>query len=120
VAHIERFGSYVILGLSRKERLFAFHSSPQVKYSDIISIRKVAKVWRRKIIRGLRAPGTGIPYFAALGTWRMRRGKNFVVVYRKRPAYVFTFGASEFNQWIVTPDNSAEEMASLFPEVLSE
>lgn len=118
MAHIERFGSYVILALTPKEKFFAFHTSPQAKYSDIISIRKVEKVWNAKILRGFRAPGTGLPWVIALGTWRLRRGKNFVCVYRKRPAYVFTFGGGPFTQWIVTPDNTDEEMYSLFYEIL--
>ena len=118
MALIERFGSYVILGLSPKEKFFALHSSPQVKYSEIISIKPVDKVWNKKIIRGIRAPGTGIPYMVALGTWRKRKGKNFLAVYRRRPGYVFTFGGGDFNQWIITPDNTTEEMTSLFPEFL--
>jgi hypothetical protein len=120
MAHIERFGSYVILALTPREKFFGFHASPQAKYSDIISIRKVEKVWNAKILRGVRAPGTGLPWVIALGTWRLRKGKNFVCVYGKRPAYVFTFGGGSFNQWIVTPDNSEEEMRSLFYEILSD
>lgn len=118
MAHIERFGSYVILALTPQEKLFAFHSSPQAKYSDLISVRKVEKVWNAKVLRGFRAPGTGVPWVIALGTWRLRNGKNFVCVFGKRPAYIFTFGGGSFNQWIVTPDNTDEEMRSLFYEIL--
>ncbi|MEI9907760.1 MAG: hypothetical protein WDO06_07590 [Actinomycetota bacterium] len=78
------------------------------------------KIWNRKIIRGFRAPGSGFPFLVALGTWRIRKGKNFVAVYRKRPGYVFTFSGGDFNQWIVTPDNTADEMLALFPEFLGD
>lgn len=114
MAHFERFGSYVILALSPKEKFFGLHSSPQAKFGDIISVRKVEKVWSRKIIKGIRAFGTGLPWVMALGTWRYRRGKNFLAVYGKRPAYVITFNSSDFKQWIVTPDNTDEEMRSMF------
>ena len=114
MAHFERFGSYIILALTPKEKFFGLHSSPQAKFGEIMSVRKVEKIWSRKVIRGVRAPGTGLPWVMALGTWRYLRGKNFVAVYRKRPCYVITFISGEFKQWVVTPDNSEEEMRSMF------
>ncbi len=119
MAHFERFGSYIILALTPKERFFGLHSSPQAKFAEIISVRKVERVWSKKIIRGIRIPGTGLPRVIALGTWRYRRGKNFVAVYRKRPAYVITFNVGEFKQWIVTPDNSEAEIYAMFPHFLT-
>jgi len=119
MAHFERFGSYVILALSPKEKFFGLHSSPQAKFSDIISVRKVEKVWSRKIIKGIRFFGTGFPRVVALGTWRYIKGKNFVAVYRKRPGYVITFNSSQFKQWVVTPDNTEEEMRTMFQGLLS-
>ncbi len=119
MAHIERFGSYVIFALTPKEKFFGLHASPQAKFSEIISVRKVNKTWTRKVIRGVRAPGTGLPWVMALGTWRYLRGKNFVAVYRKRPCYVITFNSGEFKQWVVTPDNTEEEMRAMFPSFLT-
>jgi hypothetical protein len=40
MAHFERFGSYLILALSEKEKFFGLHSSPQAKIAEIISVRK--------------------------------------------------------------------------------
>lgn len=114
MAHVERFGSYVVLALTKGEKFFAFHSSPQAKFSEIISVRKVSKAWSRTVMRGIRTSGVGIPYGIALGTWRYRRGKSFVSVYGKRPAYIVTFKGGKFKQWIFTPDNSEEEMNSIF------
>jgi len=119
MAHFERFGSYVILALTPKEKFFGFHSSPQAKFSEIISVRKVDKMWSWKSMKGIRAFGTGLPWVIALGTWRYRKGKNFVAVYGKRPGYVITFNAGEFKQWIVTPDNSEEEILVMFPGLLT-
>ena len=39
-------------------------------------------------LRGLRAPGTGIPGVIALGTWRSKGAKDFAAVYRGGPAVV--------------------------------
>lgn len=115
MAHFERFGSYVILALSSKEKFFGLHSSPQAKLADVISVRKVEKMWSRKIMRGVRVFGTGFPRLIALGTWRHRGGKNFLAVYGKRRGYVVTFNSGEFKQWVVTPDNTEEEIRSMFP-----
>ncbi|CAB4662641.1 MAG: hypothetical protein F2704_03590 [Actinobacteria bacterium] len=117
MAHVERFGTYVILSLSRTEKIFAFHGNIQVKFSELISVKPVKKVWTMKVLRGFRAPGTGLPFVVGLGTLRLRRGKNFMAVYGRKPGYVFTFSKGSFNQWIITPDNTPEEMAELFDGV---
>lgn len=119
MAHIERFGSYVVLALSKREKFFSLHSSPQAKFSEIISVRKVSKAWSWTVIKGIRAPGIGLPRVIAFGTWRYRRGKNFMAIHGRRPAYVITFNQSEFKQWIFTPDNSAEEMETIFREYMN-
>lgn len=119
MAHFERFGSYVILALTPRERFFGLHSSPQAKFSEIISVRKVEKMWGRRTLKGIRAFGTGLPWVIALGTWRYRKGKNFVAVYGKRPGYVITFNSGEFKQWVVTPDNTEEEMRTMFSGFLT-
>jgi len=118
MAHIERFGSYVVLALSKREKFFSLHSSPQAKFSEIISVRKISKVWSWTVMKGMRAPGTGIPRVIALGTWRYHKGKNFMAVYGKRPAYVITFNLGEFKQWIFTPDNTDEEMETIFRDYM--
>ena len=116
MAHFERFGSYLILALSPREKFFGLHSAPQGKFAEIISVRKVEKMWSWKIMKGVRAPGTGFPRVIALGTWRYKRGKNFLAVYGKRPGYVITFKSGEFQQWIVTPENTEEELKAMFQE----
>lgn len=118
MAHFERFGSYVILALSPKEKFFGLHASPQAKFGDVISVRKVKNIWSWKIMKGIRAPGTGFPRVIALGTWRYQRGKNFLAVYGRRPGYVITFNSGGFKQWVVTPDNSEEEIRAMFPGFL--
>lgn len=119
MAYFERFGSYVILALSPKEKFFGIHSSPHAKFSEIISVRKIEKMWSRKVIKGIRVLGTGFPRVIALGTWRYRGGKNFLALYGKRPGYVITFNSGEFKQWLVTPDNTEEEIRTMFQGLFS-
>jgi len=119
MAKIAKFGSYVILTLSPVERALALHRSPRAKYSEIISVRKVKKPWKHKVLRGFRAPGVGLSFLVCLGTWRLRKGKNFAAVYGRRPGYVITFQSGEFRQWIVTPKNKESEMQAMFEEFLS-
>ena len=118
MAHFERFGSYLILALSAKEKFFGLHSSPQAKIAEILSVRKVDKTWNQRLMKGVRAPGMGIPWVIALGTWRYRSGKNFLAVYGKRPGYVITFKSGEFKQWMVTPDNTEAELRVMFHDFL--
>ena len=42
-----------------------------------------------------------------------------MAVYGKRPGYVVTFNSGPFNQWVVTPDNTEEEMRAMFPGFLA-
>ncbi|HEX7405214.1 MAG TPA: hypothetical protein VF307_04745 [Candidatus Nanopelagicaceae bacterium] len=119
MAKIAKFGSYVILTLSPLERAIAMHKSPRAKYSEIISVKKVKKPWKHRVLRGIGAPGLGLSFLVSLGTWRLRKGKNFVAVYGRRPGYVITFHSGEFRQWIVTPKNSESDIKAMFEEFLS-
>jgi hypothetical protein len=118
VAQIAIFGSYVILTLSPLEKALAMHKAPRARYSEIISVRKVSKPWTLQVLRGIPAPGLGLSFLLSLGTWRLKRGKNFVAVYGRRPGYVITFQSGEFRQWIVTPKNSEPEVQVMFEKFL--
>lgn len=66
-------------------------------------------------VHGVRAPGTGIPGCIALGTWR-RRGakKDFVAVYRGRPALVVHLDEelAPYGRLVVSTEH-AHELAEL-------
>jgi hypothetical protein len=81
------------------------HSSPRVHRSALTSIEAAADLWSRKILSGVRAPGTGIPFVIMLGTLRKPGAKkSFCAIYRRRPGYVLTFSTGEFGQWIFSGD----------------
>ena len=118
MANVARFGSYVILTLSPFEKLISMHSSPRAKYSEILSVKRVEKPWKRRALRGVPFPGLPLSFLLSLGTWRVKRGKKFVALYGRRPGYTVTFLSGEYMQWIFTPKNSRNEFEAIFEDFL--
>lgn len=102
MAWVEEIDGKYILRLSTWERLLAFHGEPEAPISALISRTHVSDPWNRQTLRGMRAPGTGIPYVLLLGTMRFRGGKDFAAIYKRKPANVYTFSSGEFKRWIVS------------------
>lgn len=93
--------SKVRLELSLLEVLGAFHASPEIKLDQIESVEVVENPWTGDLLKGVRAPGTGIPFVILLGTMRYARGKDFCVFYRRKPTAVITLKSGPFKRWIV-------------------
>ncbi len=103
MATVRELEGELVLELSFWERLGAFHSSIRAPKSELLSIHVMANPWNRvEGMTGMRAPGTGMPGVIMLGTLRKRGGKDFVAVYGRTPAKVYTFKSGEFGRWIVT------------------
>jgi hypothetical protein len=100
MAHVVIAGEKVRLELSLLEILGAFHGSPEVNLSEVESIEIEETPWVREVLKGVRAPGTGIPFVVMLGTMRYRAGKDFVAIYRRKPAAVINLRSGEFKRWI--------------------
>jgi hypothetical protein len=98
---IEKNGE-LILQLSWREKIFALHGNPRAKVSDLISTAESDTPWTKEVLRGVRAPGTGIPYVVLLGTMRFKGGKDFTAIYKRGPVRIYEFGACEFKRWIVS------------------
>jgi hypothetical protein len=92
----------LILQLSSREKIFALHGNPQAKASDLISITESTNPWSKKVLRGVRAPGTAIPFLVLLGTMRFRGGKDFTAIYKRGSVRIYEFSAGEFKRWIVS------------------
>ena len=58
--------------------------------------------WSKEVLKGVRAPGTGIPYVILLGTMRYKGGKDFTAIYKRSPVTVYEFKEYSFKRWIVT------------------
>ncbi|MFM8366767.1 MAG: hypothetical protein ACKN90_04745 [Candidatus Nanopelagicaceae bacterium] len=96
-------GEKLIYSLSFLEKLGAFRKSPKSLLKNIQEIRYIENPWSREVLRGLRAPGTGIPYVIMLGTMRHRKGKDFCLIYKKNPVILIEFKNEKFARWVI-PD----------------
>lgn len=92
-------GADLVIRLSRWERLGALHGSVRVPLASVVDVTATDNAWRQ--LRGVRAPGSGLPGVIALGTWRFRGGKDFVAVYGK-PGVVVTLRESEWDRLVVS------------------
>jgi hypothetical protein len=96
-------GEKLIYSLGFLEKLGAFRKSPKSLLKNIQEIRYIENPWSREVLRGVRAPGTGIPYVIMLGTMRHRKGKDFCVIYKKNPVILIEFKNEKFARWVI-PD----------------
>lgn len=95
-------GKTLTLTLSPLEKLGAFHGDITINKSQLISIEESTTPWTLSVLRGIRAPGTGIPFVIMLGTLRHRQGKDFAAVYKKRPVRIYNLKDAPYKRWIVT------------------
>ena len=96
----------LIYQLSILEKLGAFNGSPTARIENLVSVSKEDNPWSAKVLRGIRAPGTGFPYLIMLGTMRHRGGKDFCVIYKKRPVLVLEFKDERYKRWVIPASNS--------------
>jgi len=87
---LERFGAFAGYGFS-------------VPLAAVGAVRVSDDPWSE--LRGMRAPGTGLPHVIALGAWRHSFGRDFVAVYGKRRAVVVDLSGQRFARLVVSrPD----------------
>jgi hypothetical protein len=102
MAEVIELNGELILQLSLREKIFALHGNPRANLSDLISTTESVTPWTKEVLRGVRSPGTGIPYVVLLGTMRFKGGKDFTAIYKRGPVRIYEFGAGEFKRWIVS------------------
>jgi len=102
MAQVIESGETLTLILSPWEKLGAFHSNLTINKSNLVSVEEVPNPWTSTVLRGFRAPGTGIPFVIMLGTLRYKGGKDFAAVYRRRPVKIYSFNDSPYKRWIVS------------------
>ena len=100
MAHLKIDGTDVRLQLSRWESIGALSRSKSVKLSEILSVDIVPNPWTSQVLKGVRAPGTGIPFVVLLGTMRYRGGKDLCAIYKRRPSAIVTLKNSPYKRWI--------------------
>ena len=96
----------LVVKLTFLEVLEGFHGSIVVPHEVVRAVRATDDVWAE--LRGIRAPGTGIPRVVAVGTRRGSFGKDFAAVHGTGPGVVVETEGFEFSRLIVTvPDPEA-------------
>ena len=95
-------GEFFTLKLSKLEKVGALHGNIKTAKANLIDITNAENPWQSTVLRGIRAPGTGIPYVILLGTMRYKKKKDFTAIYRRRPVEIYTFKDAEFERWIIS------------------
>jgi len=94
-------GDRITYKLTPIEKLGAFGNSPTANVTNLVTYFREENPWTVKTMRGIRAPGTGFPYIIMLGTLWHRRGRDFCVVYKRRPVLVLEFRNEKFQRWVI-------------------
>lgn len=102
MAKVIESNGVLTLKLSRWEKVGALHGDISVESSKVISKIEVANPWTKEHLRGVRSPGTALPYLVLLGTMRFKGGKDFCAIYKRTPAVIYEFSDEEFSRWIVS------------------
>ena len=99
-------GEQISLKLSLSERLGALVSPPKAGLEQVESIQFVETLWSKEVLRGVRAPGTAVPYVVLIGVMRGSGFKDFCVIKRKKPGVIITFSSGPYQRWIYTLEGS--------------
>ena len=113
MAKIVKDGDEIVLELSFLEKLGALHSSPRAPIDSIEKIEFIDQLWGSSTLRGLRAPGTALPYVVLLGTLRGRGYKDFVAMKGRGEGVVLTLKSGPFERWIFTLKQPRSDVSRL-------
>ena len=94
-----------MLHLHAVEKAEGLHRDIRVPLTTVDSVRAVDNPWPE--LRGVRAPGTGVPDVVAVGTRRGGFGKDFAAVHGRGPAVVVELSGADFGRLVVTCDDAA-------------
>jgi hypothetical protein len=113
MARVIREGNELILQLSFWEKLGALNSSPRTSLDSIEKIEFIDQLWGSSTLRGVRAPGTALPYVVLLGTLRGRGYKDFVAMVGRGEGVVITLKSGPFARWIFTLEQPESDISAL-------
>ena len=111
MAELRIDGDELVLHLRPMEKAEGMHSDIRVPLTAVRAVRAVDDPWPE--LRGIRAPGTGLPNVIAVGTRRGNFGKDFAAVHGKGPGVVVEFAGQKFRRWVLTVDDPAAVVASV-------
>ena len=109
MADLRAEGGELVVHLHPMEKAEGFHGDIRVPLSAVTAVRVVDDAWPE--LRGIRAPGTGLPDVIAVGTRRGSFGKDFAAVHGQGPAVVVELAGADYGRFVVTADD-ADAVAS--------
>ena len=101
----------VTLQLTRLERLEGLRGDIVAPVESVVAVRATDDLWAE--LRGIRAPGTGIPGVVAVCTCRGSFGRDFAAVHGRGPGVVVEFEGQPFQRWVVSADEPAAVVTAL-------
>lgn len=104
--------------LTPLESLGALAKSPTANIPNLVGINHFDDPWKGRVLRGIRAPGTGFPFLIMLGTMQFWSRRDFVVVYKRRPVFVLEFKDEKYERWII-PAEPNEELVNKLQEKMN-
>ena len=111
MADLEVEGNELVLHLRAIEKAEGVHGDIRLPLSAVTAVRSVDDPWPE--LRGIRAPGTGLPNVIAVGTRRGKFGKDFAAVHGKGPAVVVELEGADYGRLVVTADDAAARASSI-------
>ena len=102
MATIVKVGDELVLELSLWEKLAALRSSPRIQLDSVEKVEFFDELWGSHTLRGVRAPGTAIPYVILYATLRGRGYRDFVAMKGRGEGVVLTLKTGPFARWIFT------------------
>ena len=111
MAELQIDGDKLVLHLRPLEKAEGMHGEIRLPLSAVTAVRSVDDPWPE--LRGIRAPGTGVPNVIAVGTRRGGFGKDFAAVHGKGPAVVVELEGAEYGRLVVTADDAAARAATI-------
>ncbi len=111
MATLRREGDELVLRLNDLEKTGALSGDVRVPFAAVRGVHVTSSPFRE--LRGLRAPGTGIPGVIALGTWRRRGGKDFAALYRGGPAVIVDLAGAPYGRLLVSAHDADSVAESL-------
>ena len=113
MAIVKVVGGELVLELSFWERVGALHFNPRVSLSAVTKVEFIDNLWSNKVLRGMRAPGTGIPYKVLLGTMRGRNYRDFTAIKGRGAGVEICLNEGPFERWIFTLRQPKSELEQL-------
>jgi hypothetical protein len=112
MGHLRIDGDELVLALSRLEKLEALHGDVRLPLDKVRHVRVVIDPWSE--LRGVRAPGTGIPRVIAMGSRRSSFGKDFAAVHGAGSAVVVDLcSEARYHRLVVTDENAQRVAAAI-------